>query len=147
MKYLITFTIIFFLASCNCNFDKKENKTIVNDMLVEFLKAIEDNDYDALDRLTHDDFVFYENGMVWDLERLNTELDNFNNVDVSYEIKHIHSIVDMNVAHLQFETNGKFVYPDTTIMLEFIDGATFVRDNENWYIQFYTSTHMIKTKE
>lgn len=146
MKYLLSLSIVLFLVSCNPNFDKKENKRVVNEMLVGFLTAIENNDYDTLEKLTHNDFVIYENGSVWNLDQLTTELESFKNVNVSYTLGHIHSIVDENVAHLQFKNNGIFAYTDTTLVLNFIESATFVKDNGNWYLRFYHSTHLKRSE-
>ncbi len=143
MKYLIPLLIVFLLVGCNDSFNRKEQQKIVNSMLSEFLIAVQDNDYDKLEQLTHKDFVIYENGSVWDLKRLSTELEGFQNVDVTYKLHDIHTIVDENVAHMQFLNTGEFVYPDTTIVLEFIESATFLRDDDDmWFIRFYHSTHL-----
>lgn len=148
MKHLVLLTIIFLFLGCSTsNYDKKENKRIVNELLVEFLTAVEKNDYDVLDRIVHDEFVIYENGSIWNLERLSTELENFKNVEVKYTLGNVHSIVDENVAHLQFKNIGQFVYPDTTIVLDFIESATFVKEEENWYLRFYHSTHLKRNGE
>lgn len=147
MKHLLSLLIILLLISCSSNFDKKENKKIVNEMLTEFLHAVEKNDYDVLDRIAHDEFVIYENGSVWDLERLSTELENFKNVEVKYTLSHEHIIVDENVAHVQFKNHGIFIYQDTTVNLDFIESATFVRENESWYLRFYHSTHLNRSSD
>lgn len=136
--------MVFWLVSCNSNYNRNENKRIVKNMLSEFLLAVEENDYDKLQKIVHEDFVIYENGSVWDLTRFSIELENFQNVDVKYKLRNVHTIVDQNVAHLQFLNKGKFVYPDTTIVLDFIESATFVRNesNEEWMLRFYHSTHL-----
>ena len=136
--------MIFWLVSCNSGYNRNENKKIVKDMLSEFLMAVEENDYDKLQKVVHEDFVIYENGSVWDLTRFSTELENFQNVEVKYKLRNLHTIVDENVAHLQFLNKGKFVYPDTTIVLDFIESATFVRDESSskWSLRFYHSTHL-----
>ena len=148
MKHFIFLSIFAFLISCNTwNSDKKANEKVVNDMLVEFLEAIEKNDYDVMERITHKEFIIYENGTVWDLGQLSTELENFKNVKVTYTLGEVHSIVDEKVSYLHFNNNGNFVYSDTTINLDFIESATFVKEGSIWYLRFYHSTHLKRDEE
>lgn len=142
MKNFIYLLFIFLIVSCNTHVDNRVNEKIVLDLLNDFVNAVENKDYAKLDQLTHDDFVIYENGSVWNYERFSQELEGYQDVKISYELEDIHTMVDQNTAHVQFFNKGTFNHPDTVIHLQFIESATFIRENENWTIKFYHSTHL-----
>ncbi len=135
--------IIFgiFLISCASNVNKKSDKKIVKSVLNQFITAVQDKDYSKLDQLTQDDFVIYENGLVWSFEEFSSELEDYDSVKINYELSNLHLIIDNTTAHAQFMNRGTFEYPDTTIVLNFIESATFIKDDDNWQIKFYHSTH------
>lgn len=142
MRNIFYLIIAILLFSCNGHVDNKDNEKIVLNVLNDFIKAIETKDYAKLDQLTHNDFVIYENGSVWDINRFSQELEGYENVKIKYELENVHSIVDQNTAHVQFLNKGTFVHPDTVVNLQFIESATFIRENSNWTIKFYHSTHL-----
>lgn len=141
MKNLTYLLFLLFMFGCNNHVDNRANEKIVLDVLNDFIEAIENKDYAKLDQLTHDDFVIYENGSVWDYDRFTQELEEYQDVKIVYQLEDIHTMVDKNTAHVQFYNKGTFVYSDTTIHLQFIESATFLREDNNWTIKFYHSTH------
>ena len=138
--YLLTF---LFLFGCVTNHvDNKENEKIVLGVLNGFIGAVENKDYAKIEQLTHNDFVIYENGSVWDVQRFSQELEGYQDVSIKYNLEDVHTIVDQNTAHIQFFNTGSFQHPDTLISLKFIESATLVREDDVWTIKFYHSTHL-----
>ena len=142
MKNLLYIIIALFISSCTANKSKKQDEKIVKGILSEFIEAVQNKSYSTIDQLTHSDFVIYENGLVWGVEEFSLKLEEYENVDIKYEMSDLHLIVDNKTAHAQFHNKGTFNYPDTVIVLKFIDSATLVKENDNWVIKFYHSTHL-----
>ena len=142
MKNFIYILFVLFFVGCNNHVDNRVNEKIVLDVLNEFVSAIETQDFATLDQLTHDEFVIYENGSVWDYSRFSQELEGYQDVEIKYELEDFHTMVDQNTAHVQFFNKGTFTYPDTVIHLQFIESATFIKKDDNWTIKFYHSTHL-----
>jgi len=142
MKRLAYVIIGLLLVSCGTISNKKNEEKRVTQVLKDFITAVQDKNFSSLDQLTSDDFVIYENGLVWDFEQFSLKLEEYDSVKINYVIKDLHLIVDENTAHAQFHTEGTFVHPDTTIVLYFIESAAFVKENNNWQIKFYHSTHL-----
>jgi len=142
MKNIFLIVIVTVLVSCNSNVNHKNDEKVVKTILNEFITAIQDKNFNKLEDLTSDDFVIYENGLVWNLEKFSLKLEEYDSVSIKYELKDLHFIVDSKTAHAQFHNKGTFQYPDTVIVLNFIESATFVKKNDNWNIKFYHSTHL-----
>lgn len=142
MKKLAYILIGILLVSCTSNSDKRENEKMVRKMLNDFITAVQDKDYAELEKLTTDDFVIYENGLVWDFEEFSRKLEEYDSVTIKYNLTDLNFLVDAQTAHAQFHNVGTFNHPDTTIVLKFIESAAFVKDNDNWQIKFYHSTHL-----
>ncbi len=141
MRKIYYIIISAFLIGCSGSINKKSDKRVVKSVLNQFITAVQDKNYSKIEQLTQDDFVIYENGLVWNLKEFSLELEAYDSVKINYEISNLHLIVDDNTAHAQFSNKGTFVYPDTTIVLNFIESATFINHDNNWQIRFYHSTH------
>jgi hypothetical protein len=115
---------------------------MVKKMLNDFITAVQDKDFAELEKLTTDDFVIYENGLVWDFEEFSRKLEEYDSVTIKYDLTDLNLLVDAQTAHAQFHNVGIFNHPDTTIVLYFIESAAFVKENDNWQIKFYHSTHL-----
>ncbi|MDA3894062.1 MAG: nuclear transport factor 2 family protein [Salinivirgaceae bacterium] len=142
MKKLFYVIFGLLLIACSSNTSKRTNEKIVKNVLNDFISAVEEKNFSALADLTHDDFVIYENGLVWNLEQFTMKLEEYENVGIKYKLKDLHIIVDKNTAHAQFHNQGTFNHPDTVIVLNFIESATFIKHKGNWQVQFYHSTHL-----
>ncbi len=140
-KIALLFVLAGFWA-CNQQMEQKENHKLIDELLHQFVTAVQEFNYDEMDKLTHDDFIIYENGSVWNTKEFFSALEGFQEVKITYKIDKLNIIVDNNTAHAQFINHGTFMYPDTTINLNFIESSTFVKENGNWTIKFYHSTHL-----
>lgn len=140
MKKLAYIIIGILLISC-CT-SSNEDEKIVTKVLNEFITAVQDKNYSRLELLTDDDFVIYENGLVWGLEEFSLKLEEYDSVSIAYTLKDLHLMVDNNTAHTQFHNQGIFTHPDTVIVLNFIESATLVKVDNNWKVKFYHSTHL-----
>jgi len=142
MKKLVYILMGLLLVSCAANNAKKDDEKKVKALLNDFITAVQDKNFSELDKLTCDDFVIYENGLVWDFGQFSLKIEEYDSVTINYVVKDLHLLVDANTAHAQFHNEGTFVYPDTTIVLYFIESAAFVKENNDWQIKFYHSTHL-----
>lgn len=142
MKKLAYIIIGLLLVGCMTNSAKRDDQKVVKEVLNDFVNAVQNKNYGVLENLIDDDFVIYENGLVWNFEEFSRKLEEYNNVNINYVISDLHLIVDAKTAHAQFHNVGTFQHPDTVIILKFIESATFVKENNNWQIKFYHSTHL-----
>lgn len=142
MKKFIFLLVLTSFWACNQQKEQKENQKLIDELLHQFVTAVQDFNYDEMDKLTHDDFIIYENGSVWNTKEFFNALENFQDAKITYQIDKLNIIVDNNTAHAQFINHGTFVYSDTTINLNFIESSTFVKEGGNWTIKFYHSTHL-----
>ncbi len=141
MKNLAYTLLVLLVVGCASHQNKVHDEKVVKQVLNDFITAVQDKNFGELDNLTKDDFVIYENGLVWDFKEFSRKLEEYDSVKITYALSDLHLIVDENTAHAQFHNVGTFVFPDTTIVMKFIESATFVKDNGNWQVQFYHSTH------
>jgi hypothetical protein len=142
MKRILILLAIVSIWGCSQQKSGTDNPKFIKGLLNDFITAIEDYNYEELDKLTHPDFIMYENGSVWNTKEFFQALEGFQEVKITYDIDKLNIIMDHNTAHAQFINHGTFAYPDTTIHLNFIESSTFVKENNIWYIKFYHSTHL-----
>ncbi len=142
MKKLVFIIALFSIISCGQQNEKQDNPKFIEDILNDFISAVEDCNYEKLDKLTHPDFIIYENGSVWTTKEFFQALEGFQDVKITYKVDKPSIIVDNNTAHAQFINHGTFVYSDTTIQMNFIESSTFIKENGIWFIKFYHSTHL-----
>lgn len=141
MKNLIYLLLISFIISCNTS-SHNSDKATVNNVLNDFISAVENKEFSKIEELIGDDFVIYENGLIWTFDEFSLKLEEYDSVKINYNLSNLHFIVDKKTAHAQFHNKGVFEYSDTTITLYFIESATFTKENNNWKINFYHSTHL-----
>ena len=143
MKNLIYFVVLLFMVSCNSVNNHNSDKKIVKEVLDSFISAVENKEFSKIESLIDKDFTIYENGLIWNYDEFSLKLEEYDSVKINYELSNLHLIVDKKTAHAQFHNQGTFIYPDTTIVLNFIESATFSKeDNNYWKIIFYHSTHL-----
>ncbi len=142
MKKILFLLVLTGFWACSQKMEQKENHKLIDELLHQFVTAVQEFNYEEMERLTNDDFIIYENGSVWNTKEFFNALEGFQDVKINYNIDKLNIIVDNNTAHAQFINHGTFVYPDTTIHLNFIESSTFVKENGNWTIKFYHSTHL-----
>lgn len=142
MRNLAYLFVVVLMVSCSSISSNKSDKEAVEKVLNTFITAVENKEFSDIEQLIGDDFVIYENGLIWDYNEFAVQLEEYDSVGINYEISNMHLIVDASTAHAQFRNTGIFEYPDTTISLNFIESATFVKENNEWRIMFYHSTHL-----
>lgn len=136
--YLFVFVLMIGCSSINQSLEKTAVKTVLND----FITAVQNKEFSTIEGLISEDFIIYENGLVWNFDEFSLKLEEYGSVKINYELSDLHLIVDKTTAHAQYINKGTFIYPDTTIMLNFIESATLIKENTNWKITFYHSTHL-----
>ena len=141
MKNLIYLFVVVLMASCS-SLNRSSDKATVKDVLNDFITAVQNKEFSKIEDLVAEDFVIYQSGMVWNFQQFSSELEEYDSVMISYELSNLHLILDNKTAHAQFMNKGIFTYPDTIIEMNFIENATFIKENKNWHINFYHSTHL-----
>lgn len=142
MRNIIYLFIVVLMVSCSSTGNRKSDKAAVKKVLNDFITAVQNKEFSDIQSHVGNDFVIYENGLIWDFTEFSLKLEEYDSVKISYDLSNLHLIVDNGTAHAQFRNRGTFSYPDTTIILNFIESATFVKENESWKIMFYHSTHL-----
>ena len=141
MKNLIYLFVVVLMVSCS-SLNRSSDEATVKNVLNDFITAVQNKEFSTIEGLVADDFVIYQSGMVWNFQQFSSELEEYDSIQINYELSNLHLIIDNETAHAQFMNKGTFVYPDTIIVMNFIENATFIKENKNWQINFYHSTHL-----
>ena len=95
MRNLLYILIAILFIGCTTT-NNKENEKIVKQLLNDFITAVEEKNFAEIESLTNNDFVIYENGLVWNMEQFSAKLEEYqrNNIGIKYKLKDIHFIIE-----------------------------------------------------
>lgn len=142
MKKMISLLVLLGLMACVQQPKENNRVTFIEDLLDDFMTAVQEYNYEELDKLTDKDFMMFENGRIWNTKEFLQALEGYQDVKITYDIEKIDIILEQNTAHAHFLNHGTFVYPDTTIYMNFIESCTFKKNDDIWYLHYYYSTHL-----
>ena len=131
------------LPACRSN-TPPDDPEILKKLITTYFEAIGAKDFGKLKALTTDDFVLYEDGLVWNNDSA------FNNIrrhipfTVKYKLDNFKVFVDTRSADMTYSNHADFVFHDTDkLSLDWIESATFRKMPSGWKMNFL---HLTVTK-
>ncbi|HSR59647.1 MAG TPA: nuclear transport factor 2 family protein [Robiginitalea sp.] len=93
-------------------------------VLVDYFRAISDNDFDALKNLSTPDYVLFEDGQIWNNDSLIQALKKMPEASVAYELKDFSFKADCNGSFVSYKNRGMVTLNDTTRLdLNWVESA------------------------
>lgn len=89
--------------------DEKARKVIV-----DYFRAISDNDFEALHNLSTPDYVLFENGHTWNNDSLIQSIQSMPGATIEYEFEAFDFEADCNGSFVHYRNHGKVTLNDTT---------------------------------
>jgi len=124
------------LPACRSN-TPPDDTEILKNLITSYFEAIGAKDFEKLKALTTDDFVLYEDGLVWNNDSV------FNNIrrhipfTVKYKLDSFNVFVDTRSADMRYSNHADFVFHDTDkLSLDWIESATFRKMPSGWKMNF-----------
>jgi hypothetical protein len=143
------FSIVLYLlliAGCSVREPEKSDPKAVNQIIIDYFKAISDKEYDKLYTLSTPDFLLFENGLIWNNDSLIKAVKKkyllYPNGKMSYRFGNFITKVDCNSARTHYLNIGERTLPDTTLIYNWIENATFVKEHGEWKLEFLHSTRL-----
>lgn len=97
-------------------------------VLVDYFRAISDNDFDALKNLSTPDYVLFEDGQIWNNDSLIHAIKRMPEASVAYELKDFSFKADCNGSFVYYQNRGMVTLNDTTRLdLNWVESAYVVR--------------------
>ena len=116
MKIPITGTLVLLLAGCASPVkpcekveDEKARKVIV-----DYFRAISENDFEALHNLSTRDYVLFENGHTWNNDSLIRSIQGMPGAVIAYEFEAFDFEADCNGSFVHYRNHGTVTLNDTT---------------------------------
>ena len=111
---------------------------------VKNINVWEDNDFEKMQTLITEDYILYEDGLIWNndslIKGLKGYLTAFPGATFDYRLSNFKTTVGMNVATTYYQNEGKMITPDSTFQFNWIESAFFVKEENEWKISFLHST-------
>ncbi|HEY4111213.1 GDSL-type esterase/lipase family protein [Puia sp.] len=141
--YRLLFPLVIFSAGCSSR-PPADGGVNLKNLVTDFFRGIEEKDTGRMRRLTTDDFVLYEEGLVWNNDS------GFNNIrrSLPFYVKYVLSDfvihVDVHSGDARFNNHADFVFDDTVKMsFDWVESATFRKTADGWKMNFLSvARHM-----
>lgn len=120
---------------------EKENPEVLKKILTDYFDGIKTQDLDKLNALTTEDFVLFEDGVIWTNDSLVTMKDAFASFQGEWTLDSMKVHMDQNSGDVVYFNHGKFIINDTIHMeLDWLESATFRKVDGTWKMNFLHST-------
>ena len=121
--------------------DEQNDAAEVAETMREFFDALARNNEEALENTITDDFLLFENGEVWSLQRLIREI--FGSGERTWTLIDVAVIARGDIAHITYKNQGTFALGGKPIRRrEYLESALLINTDGNWRIQFLHSTRL-----
>lgn len=143
MSISLIYVVLLFLTwqnteEVNC---EKVHISDVEKVVTEYFNAAGARDYSKMKRLTTDDFILYERGMVWNNDSLINFLGRMGDIGISYELGDMQIEVDCNSAFVSYINYGVFVRNDSVIhKMSWTESANLKKVDDTVKLHFLHST-------
>ena len=139
---MIVFFVGIFSCFSSCKHDSSDNNSdVVKQILFYYFDGIKNRDLQKLNALTTADFVLYEDGKIFNNDSLINLLNSFSKFSAKFELDSLKINVDNNIARIFYTNRGDFIVNDTLpLSFNWLESATFRKENEGWKMDFLDST-------
>ncbi|AHM60804.1 hypothetical protein D770_12750 [Flammeovirgaceae bacterium 311] len=142
MKYLI---IIFIILLAGCGNTTTECEPVNTDqakqVIVDYFRAISDKDFEGLKRLSTEDYILYEDGLVWSNDSLINSMKKMPQARIDYRFENFSFEADCNGVFVNYLNHGSVTVNDTSrIDINWVESAYVRKVDEQLKLDFLHST-------
>jgi hypothetical protein len=139
LPVIILVTGVLFFYSCQQN--KKDDPEKLKAVLTGYFDAIKARDFQKMKDLSTEDFVLFEDGMVFNNDSLINLISTMPNAVVDYKFENFIINVDQNTGNMRYYNQGEFTINDTIHLApRWLESATFKKIGNDWKLEFLHST-------
>ena len=121
-----------FLLACR-NTTPADDTELLKKLVTSWFEAIGTKDFEKMKALTTDDFVLYEDGLVWNNDSVFANIRRNLPFTVKYRLNNFRVNVDSRSADMTYFNHADFVFHDTDrLSLDWIESATFRKTPDGW---------------
>ena len=140
-KTSVIFLIIGFLFFYSCQQDKIDDPEELKAVLTGYFDAIKTRDFEKMKDLSTEDFVLFEDGVVFNNDSLIKLITSMPNATADYKFDNFIINVDQNTGNMRYFNQGEFVINDTIHLTpNWLESATFKKIDNEWKLEFLHST-------
>lgn len=142
MKYsnLIFLVGLVCCIACSKSSREKDEKEIKK-VLIDYFDGIKSNDRNKMNENTTTHYVLFENGKVWNNDSLWNDIQSYKDQKIEFRLDNFRIMVNDNIGHISYFNHGDIFINDTlTNTIEWIENATFLKEDNKWRIAFLHST-------
>ncbi|MCH4553774.1 nuclear transport factor 2 family protein [Aestuariibaculum lutulentum] len=140
MKSIIVLIAVCFVLFFNCSHEV-ENPELLKKVLINYFDGIKTQDLDELNRLTTEDFVLFENGLIWTNDSLVRENPKMKSVKRHWQFDFKSVEINGDYGDIVYYNHGSFVINDSIYReIDWLESATFKKVNDQWKLKFLHST-------
>ncbi len=140
-RLFLSVTILVLISACNQKpvLDSPEE---VKKVLIDYFEGIENNDYQKMIEVTTDNFLLFENGLVWNNDSIINFIKSQPNMKVDFSFDGFIINMGNSIANMSYLNHGSFVINDTINQdMYWIESASFTKKDKVWKMDFLHSTH------
>jgi hypothetical protein len=127
------------LANSQSN-QTRDNPELLKDALVGYFNGIETKDTAKMKAVTTDDFILYEDGLVWDNDSAFMNIRRHLPFTVKYTMDKFKIYVDNMSGDMTYVNHADFVFSKGKVSLDWIESATFRKIDGIWKMNFLEAT-------
>ncbi|MBK6914827.1 MAG: hypothetical protein IPH11_14670 [Ignavibacteriales bacterium] len=142
MKQITLLLLIGFGLWVGCSQSiEKDDPQKLKDMLVDYFDGIKNVDLKKMNENTTTDYLLFESGKIWNNDSLYRHLQNRTDTRIKFRFDNFKIYVDNESGHISYFNYGDFYVGDTLRNTkEWVENATFRKEQGKWKIDFLQST-------
>lgn len=135
--FILGFTVgLAFLTACRNN-ASTDDPELLKKVLTGYFEGIESKNFEKMKALTTDDFVLYEDGLVWNNDSGFQNIRNHLPFTVKYTFSNFKINVDQRSGDMTYFNHADFVFDDTVKRsFNWVESATFRKTSDGWKMNF-----------
>ena len=133
-RYYVFFLLFAWAGGARAQGD---DPRLLKDVLMSFFRGIDEKDTGLMRRITTDDFVLYEDGLLWNLDSGNANIRRHLPFTVKFMLSDVVIHVDEHSGDARYLNHADFFFGDTVRRsLDWLESATFRKTTEGWKMNF-----------
>jgi len=142
MKPTIYLFVIIIAAMIGCKQEaKKDSPDVLKKVLSDYFDGIKNKDYEKMKAVTTPDFVIFDVGNVWNNDSMIKVIESFPPFTIDYTLDNFNIQIGDSIGNMHYFNHADVVISDTLKMThDWIESATFVKENTGWKMNFLHST-------
>jgi hypothetical protein len=129
------------LLSCRSGDDSQAKKEELKSVLSNYYNALAKKDIQKLNSLITANFIFFEEGAIYNNESAVMEVDKMKPFSVTFSFDSLNIHMEKKDASVYYFRKADFAFEDNTqLSLRFLESATFNKEGDKWKIRFLHSS-------